>query len=287
MNVPSMMQFSAPLEYSYRSTSTYNPGKSDGFHSHPHYEIYYFHAGECTYIIGDRVYNLEPGDLVLMHGLTLHRPHPKPGSAYERSTLHFDPSAIRSSLHADRMVEVLKPFEELRNCRVNLTGETRSEFEALLHDLHQLSQSHTSYRQERMNVRLCDLLYFIAEICQGDVEEHLPSSERERHVQHIIRYVDTHYMKDIGLDDLALELHLSKPYLAGMFKEMTGLTIFKYLYDRRINQAKLLFQFQPEITVTEASRLSGFKRLSHFSRMFKQSVGCSPDLYRSQLHRQT
>lgn len=67
MNVPSMMQFSASLEYSYRSTSTFNPGKSDGFHSHPHYEIYYFHDGECTYIIGDRVYNLEPGDLVLMH----------------------------------------------------------------------------------------------------------------------------------------------------------------------------------------------------------------------------
>lgn len=97
MNVPSMMQFSASLEYSYRSTSIFNPGKSDGFHSHPHYEIYYFHDGECTYIIGDRVYNLEPGDLVLMHGLTLHRPHPKPGSAYERSTLHFDPSAIRKA----------------------------------------------------------------------------------------------------------------------------------------------------------------------------------------------
>ncbi|WP_440119812.1 AraC family transcriptional regulator [Paenibacillus sp. QZ-Y1] len=281
-----MMQFSAPLEYSYRSTSMYDPGMSDGFHSHPHYEVYYFHDGECSYIIGDRVYNLEPGDLVLMHGMTLHRPHPKPGRLYERTTLHFDPSALRSSLHPDRISEVLKPFEELRNCRINLTGDIRSDFESLLLNFHQISLNPGNFRQERMNVRLCDLLYFVADLCEGNVDEHRPSSDRERHVQHIIRYVDTHYMKDIGLDDLAQELHLSKPYLAGMFKEMTGLTIFKYLYDRRINQAKLLFQFQPDISVTEASRLSGFKRLSHFSRIFKQSVGCPPDLYRTRLHRE-
>ncbi len=284
--MPSMMQFNAPLAYTYRATSQFDPGNSDGFHSHPHYEIYYFHEGECTYIIGDRVYALEPGDLVLMHGLTLHRPHPKVGKPYVRTTLHFDPSAIRKSLHPERIHDVLKPFDELGNCRVNLTGEIRTEFEALLLNLHQLSSHSSRFRQERMHIRVCDLLYCVAEICQGHVQEQRSSSEKERHVQHIIRYVDTNYMHDIGLDDLAQELHLSKPYLAGMFKEMTGLTIFKYLYDRRINQAKLLFQFQPEMSVTEASRLSGFKRLSHFSRIFKQSVGCSPDLYRSQLHRQ-
>lgn len=283
--MPSVMQFSGPLEYSYRSTSTYDPGASDGFHSHPQYEVYYFHDGECTYLIGDRVYNLEPGDLVLMHGMTLHRPHPMPGRPYVRTTLHFDPSAIRSSLHPDRVSEVLKPFEELRNCRINLTGNIRSDFEALLLSLHQLTVNPGDFKEERMNVRLCDLLYVIAGICRGRVEGHLPSSEKERHVQHIIGYVETHYMEDIGLDDLASELHLSKPYLAGLFKEMTGSTIFKYVYDRRINQAKLLFQYQPDISVTEASRLAGFKRLSHFSRMFKQSVGCAPDLYRSRLHR--
>ncbi|WP_153978096.1 helix-turn-helix transcriptional regulator [Paenibacillus xylanilyticus] len=280
-----MHQFNAPLEYSYRSTRTFFSGASDGFHSHPHYEVYYFHAGECTYIIGDRVYSLEPGDLILMHGMTLHRAHPVPGGLYERTTLHFDPSLIRSSLHPDRISEVLMPFDELRNCRINLTGDIRAEFESLLLNLDQLSVHSGEFKQERMTARLCDLLYFVAGICHGIVVDHRPSSDKERHVQHIMGYVDTHYMQDIGLDDLANELHLSKPYLAGLFKEMTGSTIFKYLYDRRINQAKLLFQFQPDISVTEASRLSGFKRLSHFSRIFKQNVGCAPDLYRTRLHK--
>ncbi|MEY8745197.1 AraC family transcriptional regulator [Paenibacillus tundrae] len=282
--MPRMMHFTNPLEYSYRSTSLFNVGKSDGFHAHAQYEIYYFHAGECTYIIGDRVYVLAPGDLVLMHGMTLHRPHPIAGKRYERTTLHFDPSAVRSHLHPDRMDEVLQPFEELGNCRINLKGEVRAEFEQLLLQLHQLSLHTGSFVQERLNVRLCELLYVIADICQGNLEEHRPSSDKERHVQHIIRYVDMHYMHDISLDDLANELHLSKPYMAGLFKETTGSTIFKYLYDRRINQAKVLFQFQPGISVTEAARLSGFKRLSHFSRIFKQSVGCGPDLYRTRLH---
>ncbi|CAH1211617.1 MULTISPECIES: AraC family transcriptional regulator [Paenibacillus] len=280
--MPRILKIGASLQYNYRSTTAYLPVE-DGFHSHPQYEVYYFHAGECTYIIGDRVYVLAPGDLVLMHGMTLHRPHPMPDTTYERTTLHFDPSVIRGSLHPDRAFEVLQPFEELGNCRLNLQGEERTEFEGLLFEFHRMLSGKGSFRQERLNIRLCDLLYFVADLCRSSLKEHRPSSEKEKHVQHILRYIDIHYMDDIGLDDLAGELHLSKPYLAGLFKEMTGSTVFKYVFDRRINQAKLLFQLDPEISVTEVSRLSGFKRLSHFSRMFKQSVGCTPDLYRTRI----
>ena len=30
------------------------------FHSHAQYEIYYFHAGDCKYLIHNRIFNLEP-----------------------------------------------------------------------------------------------------------------------------------------------------------------------------------------------------------------------------------
>ncbi|MCZ8514996.1 hypothetical protein O9H85_21755 [Paenibacillus filicis] len=34
---------------------------------------------------------------------------------------------------------------------------------------------------------------------------------------------------------------MSKYYLTGIFKEVTGITIFKYLFQRRINEAKVRF----------------------------------------------
>lgn len=59
------------------------------FHSHDQYEIYYFHEGKCNYLIGDRIYVLEPGDLILMDGMTLHCPKIEKGAKYVRSFIHF------------------------------------------------------------------------------------------------------------------------------------------------------------------------------------------------------
>ena len=176
--MPSMMQFNAPLAYTYRATSQFDRViRTVSIRIHTMrfiifmkgMHLYYWRSGICS----------GAGDLVLMHGLTLHRPHPKVGKPYVRTTLHFDPSAIRKSLHPERIHEVLKPFDELGNCRVNLTGEIRTEFEALLHDLHQLSSHSSRFRQERMHIRVCDLLYCVAEICQGHVQEHRSSSEKK------------------------------------------------------------------------------------------------------------
>ena len=51
--------------------------------------------GKCTYLIGDRIYILSPGDLIIMHGMTLHRPKVDNNYVYDRTTIHFDPSYVQ------------------------------------------------------------------------------------------------------------------------------------------------------------------------------------------------
>ena len=94
------------------------------FHSHSWHEIFYFHGGECTYLIGNRVYRLEPGDLLLMYGMTLHRPTVPAGSPYMRSIIHFDPEPYRTLKPYSHEIPVLQPFEELRNYRLQLQAST-------------------------------------------------------------------------------------------------------------------------------------------------------------------
>ncbi|MFD1135215.1 AraC family transcriptional regulator [Paenibacillus urinalis] len=271
-----------PLAFNYRNNHPVKHGQDDGFHSHPFYELYYFHEGKCTYVIGDKIYTLVPGDLILMHGMTLHRPHPDPSVPYVRTTLHFYPTMLEEYLVAERAHALLAPFEKLKNHVFHLTAEQQQETETSLAQLNQLYEMKgREQMSDRFVLKLCDFLIMAQQFTDNKLLEQRTRTDKEEHIQGIITYLETNYMNEIGLEEIARELHLSKPYMAALFKEMTGTTIFKYLYMRRINQAKLLFRFHPDMSVTEASKKSGFKRVSHFSRMFKQTVGCTPEVFRT------
>ncbi|RAR43966.1 AraC family transcriptional regulator [Paenibacillus sp. MDMC362] len=271
------MQLQAPFDLTYYNEQPLSGGQ---FHSHAFYEIYYFHEGRCTYLIGDSVFTLKPGDLLLMNGLTLHCPNVEPDSRYVRSILHFDPAWICKGLSETAKSILLDPFESLRNHRMTLTGANRDEFEGMLADIHRLSASTAGFRQERMTLRILEMMYIIADWCQDAVQDQDSISEKERHVQHVVSFVEEHYMQDLTLERIAREMHITKHYLSSLFKEVTGTTVFKYLYHRRINQAKILLRLHPHLSITEISQAAGFKHLAHFSRMFKAMVGTTPEYYR-------
>lgn len=271
------MQLQAPFDLTYYNEQPLSGGQ---FHSHAFYEIYYFHEGRCTYLIGDSVFTLKPGDLLLMNGLTLHCPNVEPDSRYVRSILHFDPAWICKGLSETAKSILLDPFETLRNHRMTLTGENREEFEGMLADIHRLSSSTARFRQERMTLRIQEMMYVIADWCQAAVQDHDAISEKERHVQHVVSFVEENYMLDLTLEGIARDMHITKHYLSSLFKEVTGTTVFKYVYHRRINQAKIMLRLHPHLSITEISQASGFKHLAHFSRMFKAMVGTTPEYYR-------
>ncbi|WP_098742685.1 AraC family transcriptional regulator [Paenibacillus sp. EZ-K15] len=271
------MQLQAPFDLTYYNEQPLSGGQ---FHSHAFYEIYYFHEGRCTYLIGDSVFTLKPGDLLLMNGLTLHCPNVEPDSRYVRSILHFDPAWICKGLSETARSILLDPFETLRNHRMTLTGANRGEFEGMLADMHRLSASTAGFRQERITLRIQEMMYVIADWCQGAVQDQDSISEKERHVQHVVSFVEENYMQDLTLERIARDMHITKHYLSSLFKEVTGTTVFKYLYHRRINQAKILLRLHPHLSITEISQAAGFKHLAHFSRMFKAMVGTTPEYYR-------
>ncbi|MDF2725955.1 MAG: transcriptional regulator, AraC family [Paenibacillus sp.] len=252
------------------------------FHSHHRHEIYYFHEGRCNFIIGDRIHVLQPGDLILMHGSTLHCSNPDPAVSYIRSTIHFDPAIAERLLPYPGMPNPLRPFMEKRNVCVRLDEAQRAEIESLLLRLHAFAHQKHPIAQSRLWLAFLDLLYFLLPCSDRSAErtEQRQRSEKECHVQMVIDYLESNYSEELHLDRLARELYLSKHYLCKIFKEITGITIFNYLKSRRINQAKLLFMLNREWSVSDVSNEVGIKHLSHFSRLFKLMVGQTPEEYR-------
>lgn len=100
----------------------------NNFHSHHEYEIYYFCGGECKYLINNRIYDLQPGDIILLDGLTLHKPNPRDVSTYTRSMLHFSPTWLQELMTVLGVPNLLAPFQNLNNCLLRTGNDESGQF---------------------------------------------------------------------------------------------------------------------------------------------------------------
>ncbi len=86
----------------------------------------------------------------------------------------------------------------------------------------------------------------------------------------------------IGLPSVAYcagELHLSANYFGDLIKKETGRSAQEYIQNKIIDTAKNKI-FDANKTVNEIAYELGFKYPQHFSRLFKQHVGYTPNEYR-------
>lgn len=94
----------------------------------------------------------------------------------------------------------------------------------------------------------------------------------------ITDYIDKNYRDISSVSQIASELFISTGYAKNIFKKHTGQTIFDYLVDRRISEAKKLMQ-DPSIKVYEVSQMIGYTSNSHFAETFKRKTGMTPKEY--------
>jgi AraC family transcriptional regulator, transcriptional activator of pobA len=78
----------------------------------------------------------------------------------------------------------------------------------------------------------------------------------------------------------AAELHLSPNYFGDLIKKETGKSPQEYIQEKVIDVAKERI-FDPTKSVSEIAYTLGFKYPQHFSRLFKQRVGHTPNEYRN------
>jgi len=78
----------------------------------------------------------------------------------------------------------------------------------------------------------------------------------------------------------AEELHLSPNYFGDLIKKETGNTALDFIQSRVIEEAKVKI-FDANTSLGEIAYQLGFKYQQHFTRLFKQKTGVTPNEYRS------
>jgi len=96
-------------------------------------------------------------------------------------------------------------------------------------------------------------------------------------------YFESEKPQTIGLPSVAWcasELNLSPGYFGDLVKKETGKTAQDYIQEKVIDVAKEKI-FDLGKSVSQVAYELGFKYPQHFTRLFKQRVGQSPNEYRS------
>lgn len=254
------------------------------YNLHSCYEIRYYHHGCGDVLLGNQVITVRSGTLVLMNV-------PLKQDVISHVNVHtsiytkilFKPEIINMLDQAFTMIHLLGPFEKLQTYSIQLHEVQNKEMEQALHRLNHLYKQQGIVQHHRFKLAFFDLLMIIYRLCRPAIIRKTAASDKEKHVQNIINYIERHYKNEIRLEHIESHLKVSKHHLTKIFREETGLTIFEFLYQTRINQAKLLFHSNSRSTVTDVCFEVGFKNPAHFSRQFKKQVGMSPDRYRKTL----
>jgi AraC-like DNA-binding protein len=96
-------------------------------------------------------------------------------------------------------------------------------------------------------------------------------------------YFKTGKAAQLGLPSVAYcaeQLHLSPNYFGDLIKKETGSTALDYIQSKMIDEAKTSIFDRSKTFSTIANDL-GFKYQQHFTRIFKQKTGMTPNEYRS------
>ena len=96
----------------------------------------------------------------------------------------------------------------------------------------------------------------------------------------VCNYINDHCTEPLTLDEIAARAGFSKYHFTRLFKQFANTSFYKYLNQKRIEQAERLL-INPQLSITEVSLASGFSSLSAFIRMFRLLKGCTPTEYRA------
>lgn len=239
--------------------------------SHNGYEIYFFEKETANFMVGKKVYSMSPGDMLIYNGGMLHKLHP------DRDASYFFENQI------DREIgkHLLDLFNQPAGHLIHWDETEKHEIEKLLDQIQMERKREVPGYECMVRAYFTQMLLMIYRKT-SQVREHLVESsvsQKEAHVENILKYININKSKTITLDEIANAVYLNKSYICHCFKEVTGLTINRYIAKRRVESAKEMLRMTNKPIGIIAMEV-GLSNTSQFSRLFKDHEGFSPYAYR-------
>ena len=236
-------------------------------HYHDGYEIFCLTKGNIRYLIDNKIFDLSPGDIMLIPPNSLHKTTVTSDFPSERLLIDFTANFLKK----DTDDPVFKCFK-------NYLVEKPHEYAEYIKKIEEESLKKDEYTDEFIR---CFLTTFLIELSRASSKiNHQPSTSP--FAEKIINYIKLNFASDLSLQQLADKFSISKNYLSKLFKTETGIGINDYINLIRIKNAEHILM-STNNTVLEVAMTCGFHDSNYFSTVFKKINGLSPLQYKKAL----
>ena len=109
-----------------------------------------------------------------------------------------------------------------------------------------------------------------------DSQTLLPGSRLRR----VTEYIQAHLDQDLTLARLGAVVCMSPYHFARLFQHSTGLPPHRFVVRARIDHAATLLS-TPALSIARIAQVAGFRTPSHFSTVFRRTMGVTPRAYRA------
>lgn len=253
-------------------------------HHHTMIEISYIKRGSGIYTVGDRVYDIAPGD-VFMFGSD--EPHCITEINGDGDMLimnvHFEPRFIWAPGNGMFDAKYLRVFLDRGgdfSNRLERGTSSTAEIAGLLLSMEREFEAAEPEYELIVKIRLLTVLVLLARTCgisDGDYEFH--DDPNLTAMDSVMEYINANLASQLVLDDLARQANMSRSYFSTVFKRLNGMTPWEYITLKRIENAIPMLS-REDMSIIEIAGACGFNSTANFNRAFRKVTGRTPSSYR-------
>ena len=243
-------------------------------HVHECCEVFFCAAGGKNFLIDDRVYNVESGDVFIINQYEPHKITFDEDEVFERFILQVHPEFLyaNSTEYTDLSRCFYMRSPEISN-KLRLGSDGFSYFR---NHFDMLKKTYPYGDDVIKNSIVLQMLSKINGEFTGSVK-YEPSISAHSVVAKSVEFINSNLSEPLSLDMIAKNSYVSVNQLCRLFKSHLGTTVTKYIISRRITEAKKMLR--KGASVGETALSCGFFDYANFIRTFKNTVGVSPGKY--------
>ena len=244
-------------------------------HHHDFYEVYFLLGGNVAYWVEGRIIRLEPGDLLFINPMELHRPLPDPAQPVcERFVLWVNKDFLESLSTPQVCLNGCFDTNQPRHSHlIRPASAERAVLTAKMGELVRESYGKdfgSSLSAQGIFLQLMVQLNRLARRTDGQQEEEQLSPL----VESAMHCIGENLSASLSLEEIAGKLFVSKYHLSHAFSREVGVSVYRYIMLRRLMLARQLLLAGE--SAGQVCRSCGFSDYTSFYRAFKSEYGISP-----------